>query len=181
MLGLGRNVFSWAIACTVMLASCGTMDVFEKNVSIPGHAWSSSFQPEVSFEITDTTSLYNIFVVIRHTNAYRYNNIWMNVYTQVPGDTMRKERLDLRLATDDKGWLGSGMDDIWEHRILITRQPVALPRSGRYTFRLEQIMREEPLQHVMNAGIRVERVGIAKHMRCQVAIADRRNSNASAY
>lgn len=145
------------VFCCGALA-CGTIDVFEKNVSIPGHAWSNSFQPQISFEITDTTSLYNIYVVLRHTNAYRYNNIWLNIYTQVPGDSARKERLDLRLATDEKGWLGSGMDDIFEHRILITRQPVSLPKSGTYTFRLEQIMREEPLQHVLNAGVRVEKV-----------------------
>ena len=34
------------------------------------------------------------------------------------------------LATDDKGWLGSGMDDIFEHRIRITNQPVQLNKCG---------------------------------------------------
>ena len=139
------------------LSSCGTIDVFEKNARIPNHEWSSSYKPEISFEITDTTSLYNIYVVLRHTDAYRYNNIWLNVYTKFPGDTINRQRLDLRLATDDKGWLGSGMDDIFEHRILITRSPVRLTRPGIYTFGLEQIMREEPLQYVMNVGIRVEK------------------------
>lgn len=150
--------YCWLVVILVTALSCETIDVFEKNVNIPEHAWSGSYQPEIHFEVTDTTSLYNIYVVLRHTNAYRYNNIWLNIYTTLPGDTTRKERLDLRLATDDKGWLGTGMDDIFEHRILITRQPVTFPKSGRYTFRLEQIMREEPLQYVMNAGIRVEKV-----------------------
>jgi gliding motility-associated lipoprotein GldH len=127
-------------------------------VSIPQHEWSYSYKPEISFDITDTTSLYNIYVVVRHTDAYRYNNIWMNLYTKVPGDTLRRQRLDLLLATDDKGWLGSGMDDIFEHRILITRTPQPLTKAGIYSFRLENIMREDPLQHVMNVGIRVEKV-----------------------
>ncbi len=51
----------------IFLASCGTADVFEKNIAIPRHEWSSSFKPEISFEITDTTSLYNLYVVLRHT------------------------------------------------------------------------------------------------------------------
>lgn len=140
------------------LAACQTVDVFEKNVSIPGHEWRSSFQPEVAFDVTDTMALYNIYVVLRHQDAYRYNNIWMNVYFQLPGDTLRKERLDLRLATDDRGWLGTGMDDIFEHRILITREPRRLAIPGRYVFRLENLMREDPLPHVMNVGIRVEKV-----------------------
>jgi gliding motility-associated lipoprotein GldH len=82
----------------------------------------------------------------------------MNIFTHVPGDTIHKQRLDLRLATDEKGWLGSGMDDIYEHRILITRTPQRLLKSGLYKFRFEQIMREDPLQHVMNVGVRVEKV-----------------------
>ncbi len=140
------------------VTSCETIDVFEKNISIPKHEWSTAFKPEISFEINDTTSFYNIYVVLRHTDAYRYKNIWMNVYTQVPGDTIRKQRLDLLLAADDKGWLGSGMDDIFEHRVRITGEPQKLSKPGMYRFRLEQIMREDPLQHVMNVGIRVEKV-----------------------
>lgn len=145
------------IAVTIAFASCLTIDVFEKNANIPNHEWSSSYKPEIAFEIDDTTSLYNIYVVLRHTDAYRYKNIWMNIYTQTPGDTTMKQRLDLTLATDDKGWLASGMDDIFEHRIRITNQPVRLAKKGLYKFRFEQIMREDPLQFVMNIGIRVEK------------------------
>lgn len=140
------------------ITACETIDVFEKNVSIPNHEWSSSYTPEIAFEITDTTSFYNIYVVLRHTDAYRYKNIWINIYTQVPGDTLLKQRLDLLLAADDKGWLGSGMDDIFEHRVRITGEPQKLSKAGLYKFRLEQIMREEPLKYVMNVGIRVEKV-----------------------
>ncbi|MEO8583151.1 MAG: gliding motility lipoprotein GldH, partial [Flavitalea sp.] len=140
------------------VSSCTpSIGVFEKNADIPNFEWNTNYKPEFTFEISDTTSLYNIYVVLRHTDAYRYNNIWLNVYTQVPRDTLNKQRLDLRLATDDKGWLGSGMDDIFEHRILITSEPQKLSKSGLYTFRLENIMREDPLPHVMNVGIRVEK------------------------
>jgi len=153
-----RKPYTIFLPLLLLIASCNTVDVFEKNVRIPNHEWSAAFQPEISFEISDTTSLYNIYVVVRHSDAYRYNNIWLNLYTRIPNDTaVRKQRLDLRLATDDKGWLGSGMDDIFEHRILITGTPQQLTRKGLYTFRIENIMREEPLQHVMNVGIRVEK------------------------
>jgi gliding motility-associated lipoprotein GldH len=151
-------MFALLLVLVSFITACETIDVFEKNVNIPGHEWSNSFRPEIAFEISDTTSLYNIYVVLRHTDAYRYKNIYMNIYTQVPGDTLLKQRLDLQLATDDKGWLGSGMDDIFEHRIRITKDPQKLTKAGLYKFTLEQIMREEPLQHVMNVGIRVEKV-----------------------
>lgn len=156
---LSRSNIIKLLVLSLFAIACGTLDVFEKNVNIPNHEWSSDFKPEIAFTISDTTSLYNIYVVLRHTDAYRYNNIWMNIYRQMSGDSLHKERVDLRLATDEKGWLGSGMDDIFEHRILLNRgQPLRFHRSGEYMFRLEHIMREEPLQYVMNVGIRVEKV-----------------------
>jgi gliding motility-associated lipoprotein GldH len=158
MLLSNKKLFALLLVFVSFITACETIDVFEKNVNIPGHEWSNSFRPEIAFEISDTTSLYNIYVVLRHTDAYRYKNIYMNIYTQVPGDTLLKQRLDLQLATDDKGWLGSGMDDIFEHRIRITKDPQKLTKAGLYKFTLEQTMREEPLQHVMNVGIRVEKV-----------------------
>lgn len=151
-----KKNFPSLIIIFFLITACTKVDVFEKNVTIPNHEWSSTFKPEIAFEITDTLSAYNIFAVVRHSDAYRYKNIWLNVYTHAPGDTINKQQLDLQLATDDKGWLGSGMDDIYEHRILITGKPVAL-RAGTYRFRLENIMREDPLEHVFNVGIRVEK------------------------
>ncbi|MDF2190754.1 gliding motility lipoprotein GldH [Paraflavitalea sp. CAU 1676] len=150
--------FTFLISGMLLIASCATVDVFEKNVAIPNHAWSSQFTPEINFDITDTVSLYNIFVVVRHTDAYRYKNIWMNLTIQQPDSTSRTEKLELQLATDSKGWLGTGMDDIYEHRIAVTslQRPVPLKR-GTYRFKLTNVMREDPLEHVMNVGIRVEK------------------------
>lgn len=142
-----------------MTASCTTVATFEKSVPIPNHSWQSSFKPEMSFEITDTIAQYRLYIVLRHTDAYRYKNIWINLQMQSPGSQVRNESLELQLATDDKGWLGSGMDDIYEHRIAITppERPEPL-KAGAYTFRIEQIMREDPLEHVMNVGVRLEKV-----------------------
>ncbi len=150
-----RKIIAPLFLC-LLFASCEfTTGVFEKNVAIPSHEWQGNFIPEVKVEITDTISVHNIYAVVRHTDAYRYNNLWINLYTSVPGEKERRQRFDLRLATDDKGWLGSGMDDIFEHRILIA--PARFPKKGIYTFRIENIMREDPLAHVMNVGIRIEK------------------------
>ncbi len=128
-------------------------------MAIPMQSWSSPYKPEITFEIQDTNARYNIYLVLRHTDAYRYKNIWININIQPPAGTSRNYPLDLKLATDEKGWLGSGMDDIFEHRILITppQHPEQLV-AGIYHFKLENIMREDPLDHIMNVGIRLEKV-----------------------
>ena len=54
------------------------------------------------------------------------------------------------------------MDDIFEHRIRITQTPFRFQKAGEYQFRLQQIMREDPLQHVLNVGLRVEKSKVMK-------------------
>jgi gliding motility-associated lipoprotein GldH len=148
-------------ACGLQLAACSLpTGVFEKDVAIPRQQWESNFKPRIEFTVKeeDTSYLYNIYFVFRHTDAYNYNNIWIKGTVLQPGDSAtRSERYDLSLATNEKGWEGTGMDDIYEHRLLIQSQ-TKFSRPGAYSFTVEQIMREDPLKHVLNVGIRVEKV-----------------------
>jgi len=137
-------------------ASCETVDVYEKTEAFSNHNWSSNKKISFTFTIADTTASYNIFAVIRHTDAYHFNNMWLHLTTVAPDNSVSDQQIKLRLGDNVKGWLGSAMDDIVEHRTLLNRIPVQL-KKGSYIFTLQQIMREDPLEYVMNAGIRVEK------------------------
>lgn len=81
---------------------------------------------------------------------------------QSPGsDSVHTFMINKQLGSDEKGWLGSGMDDIFEHRISLHQDlvsnDISFRKPGKYTFSLEQIMRDDPLKHVLNAGIRIEK------------------------
>jgi gliding motility-associated lipoprotein GldH len=143
----------------LILNSCRTIDLYEKVVSIPGHSWQSNFKPKFTFEIKDTSSNYQVFIILRHNDKYNYNNIWLNLYAQAPGDSAKKFMLELPLANNEKGWLGSAMDDLYEHRVALTLDPQKFnfKKAGTYSFTLEQVMREDPLLNVLNAGIRLEK------------------------
>jgi gliding motility-associated lipoprotein GldH len=138
-----------------ILSSCTTVDLYEKNVSITGHEWKSSFIPGFTFTIKDTTAFYQVYFAIRHNEKYNYNNIWINLYSQPPGDTLHKAPYELQLASNEKGWLATGMDDIYEHRLNLT-DAIKL-KAGEYKFRIENIMREDPLMNVLSVGLRVEK------------------------
>jgi len=143
----------------LFLCSCiPTIDVFERDIIIPNQQWQSSFRPQIDFTVEDTSSLYNIYLVLRHADAYNYNNIWVKASVQQPGETSSKsQQYNVTLAVNDKGWLGNGVDDIFEQRILIQPQ-TKFVKSGDYHFTLEQIMREDPLLHVLSAGLRIEKI-----------------------
>ncbi|MCW3089039.1 MAG: gldH [Ferruginibacter sp.] len=152
-----HSSFVVLMAVVLWLAACSKINVFEKNTVIPGHSWSYSFQPAFDFNISDTAASYNVYIVLRHTDAYRYNNIWLNIGSQAPADSMRFQRFELQLGTDATGWEGTGMDDIWELRKPITKGPIKFNKTGNYKFSIAQMMRENPLPEIMSIGVRVEK------------------------
>ena len=141
----------------MLISSCTQIEVFEKNTVIPKYEWQSSFSATGDFLVTDTVSAYSIYVVLRHTDAYQYNNIWLNIGLQPPGDSLRVQKVDLKLGDDANGWEGTGMNDIWEVRKLLNGQARRFKQPGKYHFKISQIMRDNPLLHVMSVGLRLER------------------------
>ncbi|MCW3462479.1 gliding motility lipoprotein GldH [Chitinophaga nivalis] len=137
------------------------LDAYEKNLEIPGHDWTYDYKPffEITLQPEDTANLYDIAVNVRHTDAYPYSNIWVMIGTQYPGDSVIKEqRVELQLAELSGKWLGTGLDDIYERRIPI-QQKAIFNKPGTYRFTFEQNMRQNPLPHVMNVGLRIEKAG----------------------
>jgi gliding motility-associated lipoprotein GldH len=152
-----KSSFLFAVFVIGMSACNWTTGVFEKNLTFPNHEWPASIKPDIAFEITDTVSSYNIYIVLRHTDAYHFNNIYIRATVREPGDPKGKTGdYDLQLATNEKGWIGTAMDDIYDARLLI--QPkTRFRKSGVYHITLEQLMREDPLKAVLSAGLRVEK------------------------
>jgi gliding motility-associated lipoprotein GldH len=154
------KLFSFLFYTSVLASSCQTIDLYERTAAMPGNEWNSKFKPQFVFTIKDTTAIYQAYIIIRHDDRYNYNNIWLNLYAQGPdGKTVQFPQIEMPLAAKEKGWLGSGMGDLFEHRIPITLDPTkfSTSKTGTYRFTLEHIMREDPLQHILNAGIRIEK------------------------
>jgi len=151
-------LFLCLFICVLSFISCQTIDLYEKVVSIPKQEWQSSFKPQFKFDIRDTTVPYQMYILLRHNEKYEFNNIWVKLNAQAPGDTAKYFSLELPLANNE-GWMGTAMDDLYEHRIAVTLDPAifSFNKPGEYTFTLEQIMRKDPLENVLNVGLRIEK------------------------
>jgi gliding motility-associated lipoprotein GldH len=151
-----KNIF--AALLIFFLFSCEETGLYEKVVFMPKQEWSNSYKPSFNFEIKDTSSSYQVYFLIRHSDAYEYNNIWINVNGQMTGDTtLSSNRFEIPLATANR-WLGTGMDDLFDHRVLLYKNAVRFMRPGTYTITIAQDMRVDPLKHVLNVGLRLEKI-----------------------
>jgi gliding motility-associated lipoprotein GldH len=149
--------FCLSLVYCLFISSCTQIEIFEKNTTIPEYEWQQNFTATGDFIITDTVAAYSIYLVLRHTDAYQYNNIWLNVGLQPPGDSMHIQKINLVLGNDANGWEGSGMNDIWDLRKLLNGGPRRFKQPGKYCFSISQIMRDNPLLHIMSAGLRIEK------------------------
>ena len=146
-----------SIFSAMILSSCSNIDLFEKQSQIPSQQWFYDNVPKFTFHIEDTAATYHLYVVLRHTDLYQYNNIWLEVGSKAPEDSMKFQKLNLSLASETKGWDGTGMDDIYEVRKNISAGGISFKNQGDYTFSIAQIMRDNPLKYILNVGFRIEK------------------------
>jgi gliding motility-associated lipoprotein GldH len=144
----------------ITFSSCVSSPHYQKEYAVPQNEWKYDFRPSFKFDITDTNARYNLYFLIRHTEAYPNSNIWIWVYTKQPGDSVfQKTRLEIPLSEPNGKWMGRGMGAIWEQRMPISNDgdTVMLRKKGTWEIRFEQNMRVNPLPEVLQVGLRVEK------------------------
>lgn len=144
-----------AIAALVFLAACDKNRLFEENKSIEG-GWKWAEPVEFAVAIPDTVTPYNVYINIRNTSAYRFANLYLYLTTTFPNGKQSKDTLNCLLADERGKWLGKGAGDLLDNQILI-KHNVYFNSKGTYKFKLEQIMRVDPLTEITDVGMRFEK------------------------
>lgn len=141
-----------------LLVACDENRIFEENKNVPNQSWD--YKDIIPFEatVTDTNLRYNVYINVRHTNQYSNSNLWILLYTTFPSGEKLERRVELPLASTEGKWHGNHSGSIVNHQILI--QPNAVfPEKGMYRFEIEQNMRRNPLEEILDVGVRLEKTG----------------------
>jgi gliding motility-associated lipoprotein GldH len=146
-----------ALSLIAALTSCEKSGVYERNWPINDQAWTYDAVQQFDIEVSDTTIPHNVFVNIRHSDRFEWANLWLRMTTTYPGGQAFERRLDIPLARPDGSWLGVCTGELCFHQQLI-QAGVVFPRSGTYSFSLEQDMRTDSVYGVFNVGMRIEQV-----------------------
>lgn len=147
--------FSFIIALSVLLASCDKQRIFDDNKTIDKGMWYYENKLPFDVLVKDTQRTYNLYVNLRISADYKYSNIFLWLHTTNPQNITEKRRVEFRLANSAGKFLGSGLGDIYDYQLPVMKN-IKLKQPGFYRFELEQNMRDDTLQHVLSAGIRLE-------------------------
>jgi len=150
------------VLIALLMVSCDSNRLYEKNVSIDKDVWSLDQIPHFEFQNTDTISEVKLLVNIRHSSIYPFSNLWLFINTQSPNGTNQVDTLETILSEKDGKWLGNGLGDIWD--LQVDFKTLRLEEVGAYRFNIEQAMRHgnlskiEQLPGVMEIGLRIENI-----------------------
>lgn len=146
-----------------LLLSCDSQRKFEKFETIDSMGWNKDEPISFEFDIQDTIQTNNLFINIRNTNDYLYNNLFVITELNYPNGFSVIDTLEYEMADHRGNWLGTGFTDVKESK-LFYRENFSFPNSGKYTFQISQAMRKRNeisgvvyLKGISNVGFRVEK------------------------
>ncbi len=151
-----RSIFSISFICLLTLQACDSNRYFEENRELKDHEWFANQPVIFTVDISDTVQTYNVYINVRNAGYYRFSNLFLFINTHLPLGQLQRDTLECILATPDGKWTGDGLGDIWDNRIPF-KMNVRFPEPGEYKFEFIQAMRVDPLEGIMDAGIRIER------------------------
>ena len=149
-----------AIAFSFFLSNCAQQQFFEKNIDLPKGNWYIDSVLVFKFKIEDNQTRYNLLYNLRNTLNYPYYNMYITYYLEDDkGKLISTELQNVTLMDSKTGKpFGSGLGDIFSHQLPI---PVftkyKFPKTGNYTFKVKQYMRQDPLPGILTFGLRIEK------------------------
>lgn len=139
------------------LSSCqDTKTIVDDNFEIAGHNWSYTEKVQIPLIIQNPDLLYNLYVNLRLLSSYKYSNIFLLIHITGPDGKKTTERKEFRLALPDGEWLGSGSGNLYSYQMPF-KEGFKFPLKGKYVIELEQNMRDNPLNHISDAGVKIEK------------------------
>ena len=109
--------------------------------------------------VSDTVNKYNIFITVRNTSNYSFNNLYLFIDINSPMKITERDTMECILADADGKWLGNGLGDLWDNKILFKRN-VKFQKTGIYEFILNQAMRVDSLPMITDAGLSIEKSSV---------------------
>ena len=148
------------ILVSILFISCDEKRVYDEYKSV-GNAWHKDSIVTFNLPELDSTKRYNLFVNLRATNAYKFNNLFLIVALEMPNGFTKVDTLEYQMADPDGTLLGDGFSDIKESK-LFYKENVRF--RSKYKVSIKQAVREngkvpgvKALDGITEVGFRIEK------------------------
>lgn len=134
-----RNSTIVALLFSLLLSGCGS-DIVTSDMRSMDGMWDKDQAVEFEIPVLDSIQSYDVFLHIRNTNDYPYNNLFIIASIEFPHGKTLKDTLEYRMARPDGTWLGTGIGSVKESKLWY-KEGVRFFEQGSYRLRIEHAMR----------------------------------------
>ena len=156
------NLKKWIIAtslgffCMGIIISCSHKNyIYEESKEITAEKWFYKDTLNYSFQIVDTTKIYNIYLELVHNTDYAYQNLYLKMHTQFPSGKRITQQVSFELADKFGQWYGdcgSGSCSL----LVPSQKGAYFNAIGEHTITIEQFMRKDPIEGIKDLSVRIE-------------------------
>lgn len=129
------------------LLSCGPTPHFSERIELNPEGWPEAQPISFTAAIPDSSTVYNLHLIVDHSTSYRYENIYLKIKTIFPDRPEKEEQLNINLATKIGEWVGDCSGDNCKCKVYLLEN-FKFPTPGDYTFQLKQYTRNEELKGI---------------------------------
>ncbi len=120
-----------------------------KTVDVKG--WKSSDTTQFDILIDDTSAIYSLSVSVRHQKDYEFSNLWLTIFTEYLNEK-KAVRFEIPLFKKDGTPYGKASGSLCTQTMPFQKE-IRFPVKGKYTIRMVQLMRKDPLDGISDIGV----------------------------
>ncbi|MBL4662817.1 MAG: gliding motility lipoprotein GldH [Flavobacteriaceae bacterium] len=125
--------------------SCDSDMVVGEMRDLPGY-WDKNETLEFKIPALDSLKNYNVFLHLRNTNEYPFNNVFLIASIEFPHGKIITDTLEYRMAYPDGAWMGTGIGSVKESK-LYYKESVSFFEEGVYHLTVSQAVRNNGSVH----------------------------------
>ncbi len=155
--------FVWLVfPVFLFIAACSPEFFYQDTKQIPSGIWRYQDTLNYTFNITDTASLYNLYVEFEHADTFAYQNLYLKLYTLFPDG----KRLSKPCSFDFFNPQGSPNGTCSSHKCVyrsMLQSNAFFNKPGSYIVTIEQFMRRDSVPGIQSVGFLIEKTAQNKH------------------
>lgn len=131
---------SIGIAILILLfVSCDRTTVVGDLKNLDG-SWNKDEVVTFSIPQLDSLKRYHMFLNVRNTNEYKYNNLFLIVSMNFPHGRTIVDTLEYRMAHPDGSWMGEGIGTVIDNKLWY-KENISFTEEGEYTLSIQHAVR----------------------------------------
>ena len=127
----------------VFFIACQNSKTQYKYYVFENEKWNSDSIVSFNFDNIDTTASFDIYLKIRHSVDYRFQNLFL--FSNINNE---KDTIEIFLSQKNGKWNGKGFGDIKEIDVLISKE-VTFENFDEANYSFEQAMRYNDLEKII--------------------------------